>query len=265
MRLALARSPTVLARMTSTKVPISRLPLPESSRILTHNLTPDPLAKSANELVELVKTRPTALRKSRAADEAAHFSYMTPLPMPFPYRIAPPPSDVTAEERAIYIEKVLATQEPLSEMPSAASEDAEPSLKKYRSLEREHFARELLSVAPTCLRDCFPNLDVGDALNVSAVKPLSSDNQSTPSDDQGAARQELIDVLSGEATLMSLPVNPEEKGYAPWSLRYSGHQFGSWAGQLGDGRAISICKFPVKMSVSGPRADNMRSGDGSPR
>ena len=29
--------------------------------------------------------------------------------------------------------------------------------------------------------------------------------------------------------------------YAPWSLRYSGHQFGVWAGQLGDGRAISIC------------------------
>jgi hypothetical protein len=28
--------------------------------------------------------------------------------------------------------------------------------------------------------------------------------------------------------------------FAPWSLRYSGHQFGQWAGQLGDGRAISI-------------------------
>jgi uncharacterized protein YdiU (UPF0061 family) len=28
--------------------------------------------------------------------------------------------------------------------------------------------------------------------------------------------------------------------FAPWSLRYSGHQFGAWAGQLGDGRATSI-------------------------
>lgn len=28
--------------------------------------------------------------------------------------------------------------------------------------------------------------------------------------------------------------------FAPWSLRYSGHQFGSWAGQLGDGRAITV-------------------------
>ncbi|KAK7690814.1 hypothetical protein QCA50_005914 [Cerrena zonata] len=32
--------------------------------------------------------------------------------------------------------------------------------------------------------------------------------------------------------------------WAPWSLRYSGHQFGTWAGQLGDGRAISILATP---------------------
>jgi len=52
------------------------------------------------------------------------------------------------------------------------------------------------------------------------------------------ARQDLIDVLSGQFALMS-----EDNGgvpFAPWSLRYSGHQFGSWAGQLGDGRAITI-------------------------
>ncbi|KAJ7608138.1 hypothetical protein DFH06DRAFT_946492, partial [Mycena polygramma] len=28
--------------------------------------------------------------------------------------------------------------------------------------------------------------------------------------------------------------------FAPWAVRYSGHQFGTWAGQLGDGRATSI-------------------------
>jgi hypothetical protein len=33
--------------------------------------------------------------------------------------------------------------------------------------------------------------------------------------------------------------------FAPWSLRYSGHQFGVWAGQLGDGRAISIRVFSL--------------------
>ncbi|PWN32205.1 UPF0061-domain-containing protein [Meira miltonrushii] len=32
----------------------------------------------------------------------------------------------------------------------------------------------------------------------------------------------------------------EYSGYAPWSNAYSGHQFGQWAGQLGDGRAITL-------------------------
>ncbi|MBD9368181.1 YdiU family protein [Xanthomonas sp. XNM01] len=29
-------------------------------------------------------------------------------------------------------------------------------------------------------------------------------------------------------------------GMAPWAANYGGHQFGNWAGQLGDGRAISL-------------------------
>jgi uncharacterized protein YdiU (UPF0061 family) len=56
-------------------------------------------------------------------------------------------------------------------------------------------------------------------------------------------RQELIDVLSGHAVLMSsdsADTNSLTINFAPWSSRYSGHQFGTWAGQLGDGRAISV-------------------------
>jgi serine/tyrosine/threonine adenylyltransferase len=34
----------------------------------------------------------------------------------------------------------------------------------------------------------------------------------------------------------------EEGGY-PWAQCYGGWQFGSWAGQLGDGRAISLCEI----------------------
>src|SRR5690606_41275901 len=30
------------------------------------------------------------------------------------------------------------------------------------------------------------------------------------------------------------------EGMQPWAANYGGHQFGSWAGQLGDGRAISL-------------------------
>ncbi|WP_200886157.1 protein adenylyltransferase SelO family protein, partial [Xanthomonas euvesicatoria] len=29
-------------------------------------------------------------------------------------------------------------------------------------------------------------------------------------------------------------------GMQPWAVNYGGHQFGHWAGQLGDGRAISL-------------------------
>jgi len=45
------------------------------------------------------------------------------------------------------------------------------------------------------------------------------------------ADPDLLAALSGNATL---------PGMAPWADNYGGHQFGHWAGQLGDGRAISL-------------------------
>lgn len=234
--------------MASSKVPISRLPLPQSTHILTHNLNPDPVAKNVKGLVELIKTQPSVLRKSRAAHESAHFFYMTPLPLGFPYSIRPPPDDITKEERAAYVEKVISLFEPLSEAPLAPSLETTPQsdFKKYHSLEREHHPRGLLSVAPTCLRDCFPDLDVGDSLHVMGDQHSETkieEQDSTSVEASKAAREELVDILSGNSVLMSVPPEGQDaRGYAPWSLRYSGHQFGSWAGQLGDGRAISICK-----------------------
>lgn len=49
-----------------------------------------------------------------------------------------------------------------------------------------------------------------------------------------AEREEMIAILAGNATL------PKSR---PWALAYGGHQFGSWAGQLGDGRAMSLAEF----------------------
>jgi serine/tyrosine/threonine adenylyltransferase len=40
-----------------------------------------------------------------------------------------------------------------------------------------------------------------------------------------------VDVLSGNALV---------PGMRPYAARYGGHQFGNWAGQLGDGRAIAL-------------------------
>ena len=42
---------------------------------------------------------------------------------------------------------------------------------------------------------------------------------------------ELVDVLAGNRLL---------PGMAPYAACYGGHQFGTWAGQLGDGRAITL-------------------------
>jgi hypothetical protein len=105
---------------------------------------------------------------------------------------------------------------------------------------------ELIGLSETGLRDCIPHLDVGDAFSILGAPSLADEfdeeGEGKPSDIPEAveARKELVDVLSGHVTLMTPPEVDDEAAFAPWSLRYSGHQFGSWAGQLGDGRAISI-------------------------
>jgi serine/tyrosine/threonine adenylyltransferase len=43
-------------------------------------------------------------------------------------------------------------------------------------------------------------------------------------------------------------------GMEPYSANYGGHQFGQWAGQLGDGRAITLGEVVVGPSEAGPHA-----------
>jgi serine/tyrosine/threonine adenylyltransferase len=54
------------------------------------------------------------------------------------------------------------------------------------------------------------------------------------------AEKDLVDILSGQ--------KPLENSNA-WSLCYGGHQFGSWAGQLGDGRAISLAQIEYQNDI----------------
>ena len=49
--------------------------------------------------------------------------------------------------------------------------------------------------------------------------------------DEQIRSEEFLDAFSGNRLL---------PGMNPYAARYGGHQFGSWAGQLGDGRAISL-------------------------
>ena len=44
----------------------------------------------------------------------------------------------------------------------------------------------------------------------------------------------------GSAALAILAGNALAPGMQPYAARYGGHQFGRWAGQLGDGRAITL-------------------------
>jgi serine/tyrosine/threonine adenylyltransferase len=46
-----------------------------------------------------------------------------------------------------------------------------------------------------------------------------------------AAHPDFVQVFAGNALF---------QGMQPWAANYGGHQFGHWAGQLGDGRAISL-------------------------
>ncbi|KAI0342905.1 UPF0061-domain-containing protein [Trametopsis cervina] len=226
---------------TSSKLPLGSLPLPPATHTLTKNLTPDPLATSPKEFNKLQHERPSLQRRARLVDRNAHFSYVAPCPLPFPFRIAPEEGEEVTDKSA-FIEQWLSTREALA---GEEGDIQRPSgLHSFYPAKRDE-SRELLALSDTCLQDCLPHLDVGDAFDILGTPRLSKaeeQNQETPRPDS-AARKELIDVLSGHATLMNISEDANES-WAPWSLRYSGHQFGNWAGQLGDGRAISILATP---------------------
>lgn len=70
------------------------------------------------------------------------------------------------------------------------------------------------------------------------------------------ASDEALDVLTGNALL---------PGMAPLASVYSGHQFGVWAGQLGDGRAILLGETDLGLEVQlkgAGRTPYSRMGDG---
>jgi len=239
----IARAATRMASIT--KYPVSALPLPPSSKILIHNLTPDQVTPSVSVFKYTLKNDPSIQRRARLTAPQSHFSHVSPFPLPFPYEIEPPENPGEAFDHAEYVEQWLSEREalnPREAVEPAESDTSEPLQKLYPA--SRHNDMELLGLSDTSLRDCLPHLDVGDAFEVLGKPSLLArpDSQEKPEEDgkskAAATRQELIDVLGGHAMLIS--GDDADVSFAPWSLRYSGHQFGVWAGQLGDGRAISI-------------------------
>ncbi|KAJ7903663.1 hypothetical protein B0H14DRAFT_2665860 [Mycena olivaceomarginata] len=226
--------------MAASKYTISALPLAPPAQLLTHQLTPDPRTPSVPTFRnEVLATGPSIQRRARLLAPEAHYSYVTPFPVPFPYNIEPPsPTEQAGPEESSYIEKWLAAREPRIGNPPATPN---ASLCKYIPELYDNVGEaELLGIAETGLRDCVPHLDAGDAFTLLGSPELTaaeSEEITDGSESAVAARKDLIDVLSGRAVLMS-------DTFAPWAVRYSGHQFGQYAGQLGDGRATSILVTP---------------------
>ena len=66
----------------------------------------------------------------------------------------------------------------------------------------------------------------------------------------GLRKPDAVEVLAGNRVL---------PGMQPYAARYGGHQFGHWAGQLGDGRAITLAEM---IAADGSRQELQLKGAG---
>lgn len=197
------------------KLPIHQLPLP--ARTLQRGLTQ----------LEL-KDEPSAQRISTNFPTSSRgvWARVQPMWTEWPLRVTKAEAlemgvNVDAGE-AVEVEDVLGRWDPVDLEPAADS-----GLKLGSSKHRLKQEPILLGVSEVARREILPHLDVGDAADAEAPTEAEA----------SAARAALVDVLSGRKLLFG---TVDGKEYGPWSTRYCGHQFGEWAGQLGDGRAVSL-------------------------
>lgn len=92
------------------------------------------------------------------------------------------------------------------------------------------------------------------AVSKAALKDLAIDPAIVETD-------EFKEVLSGNKIItLEDGKEPDENGIYPWAQCYGGFQFGQWAGQLGDGRAISL--FETTNPATGKRYELQLKGAG---
>jgi uncharacterized protein YdiU (UPF0061 family) len=78
-------------------------------------------------------------------------------------------------------------------------------------------------------------------------------------DEEEAKTDAFKEVVAGKKILTWDESTPEQ-GIYPWAQCYGGYQFGQWAGQLGDGRAISL--FESTNPATGTRYEVQLKGAG---
>ncbi|GAA94827.1 uncharacterized protein L969DRAFT_54791 [Mixia osmundae IAM 14324] len=222
---------------------IDQLPLGKS---LPQFLKPDPLTPSVEAVLSLHQydessqaQPPSMLRRSRQITKGAHFSFVTPLPIVFPYNVQDEPEEASTDDSSVQVDgsaTVGASASNVASPPVAKGKQKELTVEDWlarlepdfsnpvagdasqlavyssRARNKDIGRTELLGLSQTCRDDILPELDI----------------------ESSESRQMLADVL-GAKTVLAKP-----DAFAPHSLCYAGYQFGSNAGQLGDGRAISI-------------------------
>ncbi|GAA5926797.1 Fmp40p [Sporobolomyces koalae] len=223
------------------------LPTPDSLLQLSSYDPPENLAENGPVALKIGDpVPPSMLRRSRQVRMGGTFTYTSPLPLQFPYDLDEPGVEPSGPRKASDIERQLRQFEvdPSNPVHDAALDPApEDSSHKtaYTCGKREASTfpeAKLLSISKKLLNEWLPQLDVGD-------------DQGT--EQERKVRQQFIDVVAGKTVLARQGGAGDaegEKGFAPWAQAYAGHQFGNFAGQLGDGRAISILSTPPTAEVA---------------
>ncbi|SNX81669.1 uncharacterized protein MEPE_00374 [Melanopsichium pennsylvanicum] len=339
---------------------ILNLPLVPANERLTLNLLPDPVTPEPRSIISVSGSQPSLVRRSRPVGQGSHFSYLSTLPLSFPYDFPPEQegeqslgerhqqdlqlndeddAQLTAEQKKAKVEaahkrrmqeveqmlqryEVQPTQVGTAGgMEGSVSSGLTGHIPPHRR--HQHFpSARLLGVSPATIRDCLPHLDVGDTFHwiqdnnkrngpsSYSSGPIADASSSGSTQPEVAARKTLSDFVSGrlvgarisgssdqlekderagygtaymrlrerlikgeqpeespsDRTLRRLEeletkrTNVEETDYAPWSLCYAGHQFGQWAGQLGDGRAMTLLE--TKNPETGQRWEMQLKGAG---
>lgn len=95
-------------------------------------------------------------------------------------------------------------------------------------------------------RHFFSTFNSEDNLHCSSVLPQGLEQPTLVSSNPLLAKQLGIDPgeLNSPEFLQIMSGNQIPENSQPFAVVYSGHQFGVWAGQLGDGRAITLGELP---------------------
>ncbi len=218
------------ASNSDAKLSLLSLPLVPPPTRLTNNLLPDIYTPRPDSLLATPSSLPTQTRRARPVGSGAHFSYVSPLVLAFPYDFPETNSDDeasteegeradasaeekqkrkarrAAEKRMEVIESYMRRYEVDFSTYEDRIQAKGDSLHGYLSPARaEHGfpSARLLGLSRTAIEECLPQLDVGDAFEAIAAghgKDYDGDTYTSGPEalhTESSARAELSGVVSG--------------------------------------------------------------------